>query len=235
MRDFYEFKRTAIEEGQTGRVRRFVILPGRDPGRAAELVENLLRAGIEVRQATAPFRSTRAHDYSGKDSPAASRDFPAGAYVVDLAQPQKRIAKALLEVHTPQDDAFQREQLARFARNERRGARRAEGGVRLLRHHLMVAAPRLRRRGFLDGGRRGRAGACGRVDGTGKPVRERGSSEPGGRPLKAYSRRPRFELWRRLRARADRLRHPLREERRGLSCLSVCCARASSSRSRRRP
>ncbi|HEX8352161.1 MAG TPA: M14 family zinc carboxypeptidase, partial [Pyrinomonadaceae bacterium] len=121
LRDFYEFKRTAVEEGKTGRVRRFVILPGRDPGRAAELVENLLRAGVEVRQAAAPFRSVRAHDYSGKDSPAAARDFPAGAYVVDLAQPQKRMAKALLEVHTPQDEAFVREQLARFTRNERRG------------------------------------------------------------------------------------------------------------------
>jgi hypothetical protein len=121
LRDFYDFKRTAIEEGRTGRVRRFVILPGRDPGRAAELIENLLRAGVEVRQTTAPLHSLRAHDYSGKDSPAAARDFPAGAYVVDLAQPAKRIAKALLEVHTPQDEAFQREQLARFARNERRG------------------------------------------------------------------------------------------------------------------
>ncbi|HEX6185190.1 MAG TPA: M14 family zinc carboxypeptidase [Pyrinomonadaceae bacterium] len=121
LHDFYEFKRTAVEEGRTGRVRRFVILPGADPGRAAELVENLLRAGVEVRRASAPFRSTRAHDYSGKDAPAVSRDFPVGAYVVDLAQPQKRIAKALLEVHTPQDDAFQREQLARFTRNERRG------------------------------------------------------------------------------------------------------------------
>ncbi|MDT7809448.1 MAG: hypothetical protein QOJ70_3261 [Acidobacteriota bacterium] len=121
LRDFYEFKRTAIEEGRTGRVRRFVILPGRDPGRAAELIENLLRAGVEVQQTSAPFRSARAHDYSGKDSPSAAHDFPAGAYVVDLAQPAKRIAKALLEVHTPQDEPFQREQLARFARNERRG------------------------------------------------------------------------------------------------------------------
>jgi zinc carboxypeptidase len=121
LRDFYEFKRTAVEEGRTGRVRRFVILPGNDPGRAAELVENLLRAGVEVQRTTAPFRAARAHDYSSKDSPAAARDIPAGAYVVDLAQPAKRIAKALLEVHTPQDEAFQREQLARFARNERRG------------------------------------------------------------------------------------------------------------------
>ncbi len=130
VRDYYDFKKTAIEEGRTGRVRRFVILPGRDPGRAAELVENLLRAGVEVRRTTAPFRSARAHDYSSENSPAAQRDFPAGAYVVDLAQPQKRLAKALLEPHTPLDEAFRREQLARFARNERRsrGAAREEYG-----------------------------------------------------------------------------------------------------------
>ncbi|HEV2863742.1 MAG TPA: M14 family zinc carboxypeptidase [Pyrinomonadaceae bacterium] len=130
VRDYYDFKKTAVEEGRTGRVRRFVILPGRDPGRAAELIENLLRAGIEVQRTTAGFRSARAHDYSSENSPAAQRDFPAGAYVVDLAQPQKRLAKALLEVHTPQDEAFRREQLARFTRNERRsrGAAREEYG-----------------------------------------------------------------------------------------------------------
>ncbi|MBA3241196.1 MAG: hypothetical protein H0T60_08205, partial [Acidobacteria bacterium] len=119
--DYLKFKQSAIAEGASGKLRRFVILPGRDPGRAAELVENLLRAGVEVQKTNAPFRSTRAHDYSGKDSPAASRDFPAGAYVVDLAQPQKRMAKALLESHTPLDATFEREQRARFARNERRG------------------------------------------------------------------------------------------------------------------
>jgi hypothetical protein len=128
VRDYYSFKRTAIEEGRTERVRRFVILPGRDPGRAAELVENLVRAGIEVRRASAPFRSARAHDYSSKDSPATARDFPAGAYVVDLAQPQKRLAKALLEAHTPLDPAFEREQLARFERNERRGSNASKEG-----------------------------------------------------------------------------------------------------------
>ena len=119
--DYYQFKTSAIEEGRTEKIRRFVLLPGRDPGRAAELVENLLRAGIEVGRASASFRSPRAHDYSSANSPATAREFPAGAYIIELAQPQKRLAKALLEPNTEQDAAFARQQLERFARNERRG------------------------------------------------------------------------------------------------------------------
>ena len=118
--DYYQFRKSAIEEGRSGPMRRIVLLPGNDPGRAAELVENLLRAGIEVGVASAPFRSNAAHSYMDERTSAA-HEFPAGAYVVDLAQPQKRLAKALLEPHTEQDAAFIREQLARFARNERRG------------------------------------------------------------------------------------------------------------------
>ncbi|HEX8475167.1 MAG TPA: M14 family zinc carboxypeptidase [Pyrinomonadaceae bacterium] len=119
--DYYKFKTSALEEARRDAMKRVVILPGRDPGRAWELVENLLRAGVEVSRATEAFRSPRAHDYAGASSPARARDFPSGAYIVSLEQPQKRIAKALLEPDTPQDAAFVREQLARFARNERRG------------------------------------------------------------------------------------------------------------------
>lgn len=119
--DYYEFRRTATEEGQRETLKRFVILPERDPGKAADLVEVLLRAGVEVRVAGEPFESRAAHAYAGAPD-AARRTFPAGAYVVDLAQPQKRLAKALLEPNTPQDAEFVREQLARFARNQRRGA-----------------------------------------------------------------------------------------------------------------
>jgi hypothetical protein len=120
--DYYKFKQSAIEEGRTGTIRRFVILRGKDPARARELVEILERAGVEVQQTSAAFRSTRAHEYSSRNSAATARDFPAASYVVDLAQPQKRMAKALLEMHTPLDKAFEREQLVRFERNERRSS-----------------------------------------------------------------------------------------------------------------
>jgi hypothetical protein len=118
--DYYAFRRSAIEEGRTEKMKRIVILAGRDPVKAAELVEIIKRAGVEVSVAREPFRSASAHAYTGT-SQTAARDFPTGTYVVDLAQPQKRLAKALLEPTTEQDAAFVREQLARFARNERRG------------------------------------------------------------------------------------------------------------------
>ncbi|HEX8707307.1 MAG TPA: M14 family zinc carboxypeptidase [Pyrinomonadaceae bacterium] len=121
LRDYYDFKRSGMEEAQRERMKRIVLVPGRDPGNAAELVQVLLRAGIEVGVARAPFRSQSAHAYLAAGATGAAREFPVGSYIVDLAQPQKRLAKALLEPTTDQDAAFVREQLARFARNERRG------------------------------------------------------------------------------------------------------------------
>ena len=120
LKDFYEFRRSGIEEGRRERMKRIVLLPGRDPNKTRELVGVLLQAGIEVSAASKPFRSKSAHGYLASNV-GSSRDFPAGSYVVELAQPQKRLAKALLEPNTEQDASFQREQLARFARNERRG------------------------------------------------------------------------------------------------------------------
>ncbi|HJU53102.1 MAG TPA: M14 family zinc carboxypeptidase, partial [Pyrinomonadaceae bacterium] len=121
LKDYYDFRRSGIEEGRTERMKRVVLMPGRDAGNARALVEILLRAGIEVGIAREQFGSTSAHSYTGRET-SATRSFPAGSYVVDLAQPQKRLVKALIEPDTAQDPAFLREQLARFARNERRGA-----------------------------------------------------------------------------------------------------------------
>ncbi|MDT4966163.1 MAG: hypothetical protein QOJ64_900 [Acidobacteriota bacterium] len=121
LRDYYEFKRSAIEEGRTEKMKRIVLLPGGDLPNTTQLINVLLRAGIDVGVARESFRSQTAHNYMVAGATAASHEFPAGSYIVDLAQPQKRLAKALLEPETEQETAFVREQLARFARNERRG------------------------------------------------------------------------------------------------------------------
>ena len=124
VRDYLAFRRRAVSDGRSGAIRRVVIAPARDPGRAAELVSALLRAGIEVRRASASFSSARAHSYA--DGAVTTRRFDAGAYVVDLAQPQGKVAKAILEPTHELDPTFVQAQIAKFQRNHRRG-KRAEG------------------------------------------------------------------------------------------------------------
>ncbi|MET0752369.1 MAG: hypothetical protein ABWZ66_03300, partial [Pyrinomonadaceae bacterium] len=57
-----------------------------------------------------------------KNAPRESRNFPAGVYIIDVNQAQKRIIKALMEQDTPQDDAFVKDNMRRFKRNELRGS-----------------------------------------------------------------------------------------------------------------
>jgi len=120
VRDWVKFRRDAIDEGRTATMKRVVIVPGSDPARASALAQTLVRAGIEVRRLTSPASSARAHAYS--DAAVAARRFEAGAYVVDLAQPLGRAARAVLEPSPRLDTAFARAQVERFQRNVRRGA-----------------------------------------------------------------------------------------------------------------
>jgi len=115
-----------VAEGRAGAMKRVVLLPGSDPGAAAELVTTLLRAGIEVRRATGGFASSRAHAYA--DDAVGARRFDAGAYVVDLAQPQGKVAKSFLEPAPALDTAFARTQIERFRRNLRRGTNASREG-----------------------------------------------------------------------------------------------------------
>jgi hypothetical protein len=118
--DWMKFRREAVDEGRSAAMKRVVLVPSRDPGTAAELVATLLRSGIEVRRAIEPFSAARAHAY--RDDAVASRRFDAGAYVIDLAQPLGRAARAVLEPSPALDTAFARSQIERYRRNLRRGA-----------------------------------------------------------------------------------------------------------------
>ena len=119
LQDYYDFRRNALAAND--KMKRIVILPGKDRVKTAEMMEVLQRAKIEVKVANAPFTSSTAHSYDRKNAPAANRNFPAGAYIIDLNQPQKVWIKALLEQDTPQDEAFVRDEMSKFRRNEMRG------------------------------------------------------------------------------------------------------------------
>ena len=127
VRDYAGFRAKAITDGRNGTMKRVVFVPGSDPARAAELAAALLRAGIEVTRTTSGFSSARASSYS--EDGVRSRQFPAGSYVVDLAQPQGKVAKAVLEADPELDPVFARNQVEKFQRNQQRSrnANDAEG------------------------------------------------------------------------------------------------------------
>ena len=120
VRDWAKFRREAVQEGRTAPMKRVVIVPGADPARAHALAQTLVRSGIEVRRAASAFSAARAHSYA--DDAVSARRFDAGTYVVDLAQPMGRAARAVLEPSARLDTAFARTQIERYQRNLRRGA-----------------------------------------------------------------------------------------------------------------
>lgn len=121
LRDFYDFRRNAMEDARREKMKRIIIVPHGDPAKTADMIENLQRMKIEVSVANSSFNSSTAHSYEQKNAPAAPKTFPAGSFVIDLNQPQKVLIKALLEQDTPQDEAFVRDNMERFRRNEMRG------------------------------------------------------------------------------------------------------------------
>ena len=97
MRDYLEYRRSAIAEGEKGPIREYLIVPGQDGSRADLLARNLATQGIEVRKAEEPIKL-------------AARTLPAGTYIVSNAQPTARMVRNLLDPKTEQPAEFIRKQ-----------------------------------------------------------------------------------------------------------------------------
>src|SRR5206468_365888 len=122
LQDYYDFRRSALAEAATDRVKRVVIVPGNDPQSAAHVVGLLLRNGIEVTRLRQPLSSGLTHSYISPGTGAGSaRTFPAGSYVIDLNQPQRRLAKGMLEPQPSMERSFVQREIGKFQRNRRRG------------------------------------------------------------------------------------------------------------------
>ncbi|MGH9821269.1 MAG: hypothetical protein ACRD43_13970, partial [Pyrinomonadaceae bacterium] len=126
LKDYYDFRANGMADFAKGKMKRVVILPDKDPVKAAELVEILNRSRIEVKVAGGSFSSPSAHTYNTLDAPAENKTFPAGAYIIDLNQPQRILIKSILEPNTPQDKAFVDDNMGRFKRNQMKGSGQAK-------------------------------------------------------------------------------------------------------------
>ncbi|MBA3948551.1 MAG: hypothetical protein H0X44_01235 [Acidobacteria bacterium] len=125
LRQFYEFKKTAIAEGNSEPMKQIVLFPNGDGARLAELVATLRLQNIAVHKVTRAYRLASAQSYRGGAREA--RDVPAGAYAIPLAQPQKRLAKALLEVEPQFTDEFLQGQREKRRQADARGERVRDG------------------------------------------------------------------------------------------------------------
>jgi hypothetical protein len=140
--DQLAFARESLSPAARG-PRAYLLDPAGDPVRAAAMVENLQYAGVEVQWVARAFTARSARllwgDPGSRPAPAggkgleragsgaapvaaaAARPFANGAFVVDLAQPGSRIARALIEEDRSVDSSFARVELEKYARNVRRG------------------------------------------------------------------------------------------------------------------
>ena len=90
MEDFAAFWRSArVAEEQA-----FLLERGSDPARADLLIEMLLANRVEVFKSRNELSLTNVHDYFGRHWN--ERSFPAGVYVVPVAQPQARLVLTML-------------------------------------------------------------------------------------------------------------------------------------------
>ena len=102
--DLYDYYATGIEEGQSQNIRTYIVPTQNDQSAADKMVGLLVQGGVEIGRATESFG-------------ACGESYEAGTYVIDLAQPSKRMIRTLLDADVPMDDAFLAEQEARRARN----------------------------------------------------------------------------------------------------------------------
>jgi hypothetical protein len=107
--DYATFKRRTCDGTSAGKFKR-VVIEG-DPRALARLSAQLRFAGIRSEIASQPFDQPEAHDYWTPSSGA--KHFPAGALVVDMAQSQGALAKALLEPTGTFEDEFVKAQVAK--------------------------------------------------------------------------------------------------------------------------
>jgi len=104
LRAYLDFRRGGIEMGRNGPVRTYLLHSEHDPALARKLARVLVRNGIRVERADEPVVAD-------------GRTLPAGeTWVVPMDQPAHRLARNLLDPHTPMNPGFVEEQRERRAR-----------------------------------------------------------------------------------------------------------------------
>jgi hypothetical protein len=115
LREYYQGMVDGIAAGNTG-VRRYLLTPDGDPSHIAELVNVLLRGGVDITTLTDSAVLDGVRDRRGAFL--GRQAFPPGTFVVEAAQPRSHLVRTLLEPETALADSFLTEARARIDRGE---------------------------------------------------------------------------------------------------------------------
>ena len=97
LQDFYDYQVSAIAEGRSDDIRTYIIPQQSDQAGANKLAGMLVQQGVSIGIADVSFQ-------------ACGEDYAAGSYVIDMAQPAKRLVRTLLDSNVAMDDNFVSEQ-----------------------------------------------------------------------------------------------------------------------------
>jgi hypothetical protein len=89
LENFWKYHVTAIEEGKTDAIREFILPRRGNVSNVDRLAQLLTEQGIEVSRAKTAFNG-----------------YPAGSYIIPLAQPAKRMIRTFLDPIVSMDDTF---------------------------------------------------------------------------------------------------------------------------------
>ena len=120
LRDFHGFFKSGMDETNGEKFKTYVLDPRRDPERANELVELLLRHKIEVYRSGRRVNSARSQTYFDRSSK--SRRFEPGSFFVPVRQPKKRFLKTMFEPDPEMEASFMKDVEARRKRDARLGS-----------------------------------------------------------------------------------------------------------------
>lgn len=104
LRDFINFRRSAIEEGRSSEPRTYIIPVQNDQSGARKLATLLAAQGVEVKEAD-------------RDFDAGGNPYSKGSFIIDLAQPAKRLVRTLLDERVSMEKNFIAEQERRRGKN----------------------------------------------------------------------------------------------------------------------
>ena len=90
---FYRYQATALEDAAKDPVKEYILPRRGNTSEVDKLAQLLALQGVEVARATAGFSN-------------GGKPYPAGSYVVSLAQPERRLIRDLLDPQVSMDEAF---------------------------------------------------------------------------------------------------------------------------------